>query len=97
MLVVSDHGFRRYPRTLDLEAFLIHNKWTQRNPVTAPERRQAGPLALARPSAHRARMSGLDLDASRALAMECEGNFGSLRLIVIGRNSQGCVQASQVI
>ena len=96
VLVVSDHGFRRYPRTLDLEAFLIQNDWTQRNPGAAPERRQAGPLALARPSAHRARMTRLDLDASRALAMECEGNFGSLRLNVIGRNAQGCVQPSQV-
>lgn len=95
VLVVSDHGFRRYPRALDLEAFLIAKDWTRRKQGGAPPRTQAGPLAIARPSAHRARMDSLQLDQSKALAMECEGNFGSLRLNLVGRDKDGCVEAEQ--
>lgn len=96
VLVVSDHGFRRYPRSLDLEAFLIRNKWTERKSTDAPGRGQVGPLADARPTAHRARMENIDLARSRALAMDCEGNFGSLRLNVAGRDHGGVVDPKQV-
>ena len=38
VFLVSDHGFRRYPRALDLEAFLLEGGWTVRG-EEAPRQR----------------------------------------------------------
>ena len=37
VFLVSDHGFRRYPRALDLEAFLLEGEWTVRGEEAPPE------------------------------------------------------------
>lgn len=95
VFVVSDHGFRRYPRALDLEAFLIAGGWTVRAEEAAAQEPVAGPLAEARPRLHRARLGRLDLPRCRALAADCEGNFGSLRLNLEDREPSGLVSEAE--
>ena len=95
VFLVSDHGFRRYPRALDLEAFLLEGGWTVRGNEAPPAEPIGGPLAEARPRLHQARLARLDLPRCRALAGDCEGNFGSLRLNLQDREAEGLVPEAE--
>ncbi len=92
VLLISDHGFASYPLNFDLHAWLLEQGFAA-PAADAPERDkdQRGPLVEERPRAQQRRISSLDLTKTMALAGECEGNFGSIRLNLAGREPQGTV------
>lgn len=92
VLLVSDHGFARYPKVLDLEALLRQEGWSIPREGSTGSSRVQGPLASARPAQHDARMAELDLARCIALSQDAEGNFGSLRLNLVGREPEGLVE-----
>ncbi|HEY5659001.1 MAG TPA: alkaline phosphatase family protein [Myxococcota bacterium] len=89
-IVMSDHGFAAYTRSFNLHAWLIEEGFTVRSGHAA-DGVAPGPLATQRVEAHRRRFAELDLAKTRAFATASEGNFGSLRLNLRGREPQGAV------
>ncbi len=89
-MVMSDHGFAAYPRSFNLHA------WLRKEGFAVPSGRPAdrvapGPLATQRVEEHRRRFDELDLAKTRAFASLAQGNHGSLRLNLAGREPQGAV------
>jgi len=90
VLLVSDHGFHAYPRNFFTQAWLVQQGFA------VPSRGgriagAAGPLAEARAAEHTQRIAKLDLARTVAFAGSAEGNFGGIRLNLVGREPQGCV------
>jgi predicted AlkP superfamily phosphohydrolase/phosphomutase len=89
-IIMSDHGFATYPRSFNLHAWLIEQGFAIRSGRPAG-RAAPGPLATQRVEAYRRRFAELDLSKTRAFATASEGNFGSLRLNLAGREPRGTV------
>jgi predicted AlkP superfamily phosphohydrolase/phosphomutase len=89
-LVMSDHGFAAYPRSFNLHAWLLEEGFAARS-GRSTGRAAPGPLATQRIAAHRHRFAELDLAKTRAFATLSEGNVGSLRLNLAGREPRGAV------
>lgn len=96
VLLMSDHGFASYRLGFNLHPWLIEQGFATRSSTPSKNRGQAtSPLAEQRPLAHKRRVSALNLDETIALAGECEGNFGSIRLNLVGREPAGTVTDEQ--
>ena len=93
VVLMSDHGFRAYPKSMNVHAWLLAEGFSKAKEDTgdSPDTPQAAPLTEQRAAQHRRRIDGLDLANTRALAGPCEGNFGSLRINLSGREPQGPV------
>ncbi len=94
VIVMSDHGFGSFPYTLNLYPWLVQAGFASEqgeNPSQAPG---FAPLVVYEAQSESHRLERLDLKRTRVLASntECEGNFGSLRLNLVGREPTGCVQ-----
>jgi predicted AlkP superfamily phosphohydrolase/phosphomutase len=91
VMLLSDHGFTTYARGFNLHAWLIQEGFAiaregTRTPVPADL-----PFGERFRQEQRARLDDLDLARTRAYAHSCEGNFGSLRLNLAGREPEGPV------
>jgi len=95
VIVMSDHGFALYPRAFNLHSWLVEAGFSQLS-AQADRGALAGTLDVVRVQEHARRLGELELPQSRAFATACEGNFGSLRLNVSGREPHGVVPAEQV-
>ena len=91
VLVVSDHGFNAYPVRFHLNSWMIREGFSvlAGGRVASP----TGPMPLAegRARAHKLRMEEFDSSRTRAYSTTSEGNFGSLRLNLAGREPRGAV------
>lgn len=96
VILLSDHGFADYDLGFNLHAWLVEAGFAERRSDTASSDAPRGPLATRRPLERRVRMAQLELSRSRAFALVGEGNFGALRLNVVGREPEGCVGADEV-
>lgn len=96
VVLLSDHGFARYPLAFNLHTWLIEEGLsTAREGTGSAAVAQGQPLAEARAADHARRIDELDLASTRAFATVCEGPFGSLRLNLRGREAEGCVEPEQ--
>jgi len=93
VLVVSDHGFGIYPFSFNVSGWLLHTGYSVESGVAEGEPSRTTPSVEYQPELDRRRLDALDLTRTRALSSntECEGNFGSLRLQVVGRDPGGIV------
>jgi len=98
VIIMSDHGFGSFPFTFNLYPWLVNNGFAVEQGKGPPERPASAPLITYEAEAERLQMKRLDLDQTRVLATntECEGNFGSLRLNIVGREPNGVVPADEV-
>lgn len=92
VLVVSDHGFTSYTRGLNLHAWLVQEGFATRKPGAEEEPLPAGPFGARMAAESSQRLAELDLAQSEAFAWVCEGNFGSVRLNLAGREPAGVVR-----
>jgi len=95
VIVMSDHGFAAYPRGFNVHLWLIEAGFAalaQRDASRVPK----GPLADRRLEQHRRLIAELDMSKTRVFAGPTEGNFGSLRVNVAGREPQGIVAPEEV-
>ena len=95
VIVLSDHGFTSYTRGFNLHAWLIAQGFAARRAGAAPEPLPAGPFARAFAAEAAQRLDELDLARTAAYAWACEGNYGSLRLNLRGREPQGSVSPEE--
>ena len=93
VLLMSDHGFRVFPQSMNVHAWLLAEGFSVAKDLESPMATPLGsdPLTEQRAAQHRRRVDGLDLSACSVLAGPCEGNFGSLRLNLSGREPEGPV------
>jgi len=91
VVLLSDHGFRSYERGWNLHAWLIEKGLAVRRRDASSEPLPEGPFASVYASEAAQRLDELDLGRSQAFAYACEGNFGSLRLNLRGREPEGIV------
>jgi len=93
VLLVSDHGFGVYPFSFNVSSWLLQMGYSVESGVPAGGSLSTTPSVEYKPELDRRRLEALDLTRTRALASntECEGNFGSLRLQVVGRDPGGIV------
>jgi len=91
VILMSDHGFRTYPETFNLHAWMVAEGFSPKHAQGTAEAVEPGQLATMRPKEHERRMGELDLPRTVAYATACEGNFGSLRLNLEGREPDGIV------
>lgn len=97
VLLVSDHGFRAYPTGLNLNEWLIQAGYSVRRAAAVSAAGSArGPLAQQRAAQYRDRIGELDMTRTRAFATVAEGNYGAIRLNVVGREPKGIVPADRV-
>jgi predicted AlkP superfamily phosphohydrolase/phosphomutase len=90
VILLSDHGFTSYARGFNLHAWLVAEGFATRNALDSaplPE----GPFARRFAEEAAQRLAELDLARSAAFAFACEGNFGSVRLNLAGREPRGIV------
>jgi predicted AlkP superfamily phosphohydrolase/phosphomutase len=93
VIVLSDHGFTSYTHGLNLHAWLVGEGFAARRADARDEPLPAGPFARRLAAEHAQRLAELDLAATQAFAWACEGNFGSVRLNLRGREPLGPVTA----
>lgn len=91
VIVMSDHGFASYPTAFNVHTWLIEEGFAVLNESHEDARPEAGPLGAARAREHERRLGELDLARTKAFATVSEGNFGSLRLNLAGREPAGTV------
>ncbi len=93
VILMSDHGFRVYPKSMNVHAWLLAEGYSVARDDSGEESDtpQSTRLTEQRAAAHRRRIDGLDLPRSQVLAGPCEGNFGSLRINLSGREPHGPV------
>ena len=98
VLVVSDHGFAAYPYAFNVTAWLVERGYAVREGDAEPVPWGQGTYVDYQTAVERSRLASIDLGRTRVLATdtECEGNFGSLRLNVSGREPRGVVPAGEV-
>ncbi len=95
VLLLSDHGFAAYPSQFNLHHWLIEEGWSVERPSSTASAPPTGPLATARAAERRRRLGTLEMERTRAFATACEGNFGSLRLNLAGREADGIVDDAE--
>ena len=91
VILLSDHGFQAYPRAFSIDEWLAAEGYAVRRPDAGSAPGAGGPLATRRAEENRQRLDALDLERTRAWAPVAEGNFGSVRLNLAGREPRGCV------
>jgi len=97
VMLVSDHGFHVYGAGLNLHQWLVEAGFSARK-----ERVKRFTLRASDPLARRGRdailqvRNELDWTRTRAFAANCEGNFGSIRFNVAGREPEGIVAPEDV-
>ena len=96
VIVLSDHGFTTYARGLNLHEWLIEAGFAVRRTDAAPAPLPEGPFATRFAAEASQRLAELDLAKTRAFAFTCEGNFGSVRLNLAGREPAGIVEPGAV-
>lgn len=95
VMVLSDHGFAEYRRTFNMHRWLMDVGYSAPNADARLEALPQGSLAEFKASERAARLGQLDLDQTRAYAVETEGPFASIRLNLKGREPQGIVSPAQ--
>lgn len=96
VLLVSDHGFHAYPASFYSHAWLLESgHCVQRADAPAPPELGNLPLAQRRALESGLQMASLDMARTRAFAGEAEGNFGTVRLNLAGREPEGVVQPDE--
>lgn len=97
VIVMSDHGFGVFPFTFNLYPWLVNAGLAVEQGEGPPTQPAAAPLIVFEAETERLRLKRLDLAQTRVLATntECEGNYGSLRLNLAGREPGGVVPADQ--
>ena len=91
VILLSDHGFTSYTHGLNLHAWLIAQGFAVRRADARVEPLPEGLFARRFAAEWTQRLAELDLAHTQALAWACEGNFGSVRLNLAGREPQGIV------
>ena len=91
VILLSDHGFTSYTHGFNLHAWLIAQGFAVRRADAVPQPLPSGPFARAFAAEAAQRLGELDLARTSAYARACEGNFGSLRLNLRGREPEGSV------
>ncbi len=91
VIVMSDHGFATYRGGLNLHAWMLAEGFSVAAESGGAAGEKGKDFAESKALAHRARMAGLDMAKTRAFAATCEGNFGSVRLNLAGREPEGIV------
>jgi predicted AlkP superfamily phosphohydrolase/phosphomutase len=99
VILLSDHGFTSYPRGLNLHAWLVARGFATRradaDPGAESEPLPEGPFARVFAAEAAQRLAELDLARTQAFAWACEGNFGSVRLNLAGREPEGSVAPAE--
>ncbi|NOT28889.1 MAG: hypothetical protein HOP15_00410 [Planctomycetes bacterium] len=96
VMLVSDHGFQAYQKSFHLQPWLFAAGFATPNPAASSAPLRGGPLSAVRVDQHERQIAAVDLAKTRALAVNCEGNFGGIRLNVAGREPQGIVAPGDV-
>lgn len=95
VILLSDHGFRSYTHGFNLHAWLLAEGFAVLHADATPREQleplPEGPFARRFAAEAAQRLSALDLPHTAAYAYACEGNYGSLRLNLRGREPQGSV------
>lgn len=95
VVLLSDHGFRSYARGFNLHAWLMAEGFAARRADAEPEALPEGPFARRFADEAAQRLAELELARTQAFAWVCEGNYGSVRLNLRGREPQGIVAADE--
>ena len=95
VLLLSDHGFRTYPRVFNPMAWLLAQGLAAPDPETGDGSRASGPLAESRVLDRSQLLGALDLRRTAVFPTKCEGHFGGLRLNIAGREPEGIVDAAE--
>ncbi len=96
VIVLSDHGFTLFSKGLNLHEWLIQEGFATRRPEAEAVELPVGPYAESWPREASQRLEELDLPRTLALAWTCEGNFGSVRLNLRGREPEGALAPDEV-
>jgi predicted AlkP superfamily phosphohydrolase/phosphomutase len=96
VLLVSDHGFQAYRKSFHLQPWLFEAGFATPNPAPSSAPLRSGPLSEVRVDQHERQIAAVDLARTRALAVNCEGNFGGIRLNVAGREPEGIVAPAEI-
>ncbi len=96
VLVLSDHGFSAYFRQFDTQSWLLQEGLATVREDSRPQTVLPRPLAQKRAAEHLQRIRQLDLSRTLAFATAAEGNFGSIRLNVAGREPEGIVEPADM-
>ncbi len=91
VLLVSDHGFRTYNRGFNLHAWLVAEGFAKRKAGSPSVLLDQGVIEDMMRSERTDLLAELVLEETSAYATRCEGNFGSLRLNLVGREPKGSV------
>lgn len=96
VIVLSDHGFTSYTHGLNLHAWLVARGFATRKDGATEPPLPGGPFARQFAAEAEQRLDELDLARTRAFAFACEGNFGSVRLNLAGREPAGIVAPAEI-
>jgi predicted AlkP superfamily phosphohydrolase/phosphomutase len=96
VMLVSDHGFHVYGAGLNLHSWLVESGFSVRKEkVKQFTIRDSDPLARRGRDTILQIRNELDWSRTRAFATTCEGNFGSLRFNIAGREPEGSVPPAE--
>lgn len=96
VILLSDHGFASYTHGFNLHAWLIEAGFAVRRADATDQALPEGPFARRFADEAAQRLEELDLARTQAFAWACEGNYGSLRLNLAGREPAGSVKSGEV-
>jgi len=97
VLLVSDHGFHAFPASFYPQRWLIEQGFSvaAKGAVQPQQDLSTLPLAQRRALESGLQIRELDLAHTRAFVGLCEGNFGGVRLNLVGREPRGALPASE--
>lgn len=95
VILLSDHGFTTYTSGFNLHAWLLERGFAQRRAGTGDAPLPQGPFARRFADESAQRLDELDLGRTQAFAWACEGNYGSVRLNLAGREPAGIVSRDE--
>jgi predicted AlkP superfamily phosphohydrolase/phosphomutase len=97
VVVMSDHGFEAYHRSFVVQRWLIERGYAvERGGGAAPAGDVVHNLAERRALDRQQLIASLDLSRTVAFTDACEGNYGGVRLNVVGREPHGALPPEQV-
>jgi predicted AlkP superfamily phosphohydrolase/phosphomutase len=97
VIVLSDHGFETYHKSFVVQRWLVEHGFAVERADDGPETGEATHnLAERRALDYQQMLASLDLDRSVAFGGACEGNYGGVRLNVVGREPHGALPKEQV-
>ncbi len=95
VVLMSDHGFNSYAWGFNLHRWLANESYARRRADAPPvEVRAEDPLDVRERQVIRRLRGELNWSKTRAFAMQAEGNFGGIRLNLVGREPEGIVAAA---